>query len=81
MFSMRPRYRKTIRITLRKRQMGRSDSIPSLEQRTMKTKSDTYKGKTAKHWYKLHEVMRKDFSRVLGELNAAKMSIKKHEEM
>ena len=47
----------------------------------MKTKSDTYKGKTAKHWYKLHEVMRKDFSRVLGELNAAKMSIKKHEEM
>lgn len=28
---------------------------------------DTYKGKTAKEWFKLHEVMRRDFKRVLGE--------------
>jgi hypothetical protein len=28
----------------------------------------TYKGKSAKEWFKLHEVMRRDFGRLLKEL-------------
>jgi hypothetical protein len=35
-------------------------------------KLQSYKGKTAKEWYKLHEVMRKDFSRILAEKEASR---------
>lgn len=32
-----------------------------------KMKTQTYKGKSAKQWFGLHEVMRKDFGRILKE--------------
>lgn len=33
---------------------------------------DTYQGKTAEEWFRLHEVMRADFGRVLTERDAAR---------
>jgi hypothetical protein len=38
----------------------------------MKTKNKTtglYKGRTAREWFNLHEVMRKDFGRLVEERN------------
>ena len=36
-----------------------------------KMTTEKYKGKTAKEWFKLHEVMRKDFKRVLAQKQRA----------
>jgi hypothetical protein len=38
----------------------------------MKMKNSTHQGKTAKQWFKLHEVMRKDFGRLLAKITRAK---------
>jgi len=42
-------------------------SVNNNNKQKTKQMSETYKGKTAKEWFKLHEVMRKDFKRVLAE--------------
>jgi hypothetical protein len=39
-----------------------------------------YKGKTSKEWHDLHEVMRKDFERLLSENETLKKSVRKHED-
>jgi hypothetical protein len=38
-----------------------------------------YRGKTAKEWHDLHEVMRGDFNRILEENNGLRASVQKHE--
>lgn len=38
-----------------------------------------YNGRTAKEWFGLHEVIRQDYARAIGELEAQDREIKKHE--
>lgn len=40
-----------------------------------------FNGKTAKEWFGLHEVIRHDYARIIGELEAQDREIKKHEEL
>lgn len=51
------------------------------DQTTIAGERTRYNGKTAKEWFELHEVIRHDYARVIGELEAQDREIKKHEEL